>query len=229
MRVLVTRPEPAASATAAALAGHGHQALLAPLLATAPRLWVAPATAPQALLVTSANAVRHGGEGLLAYRSFPVFAVGPATAAALRAAGFGDVRDGGGDVAAALAAAHGAGVSALLHLAGADRTRTRLPAGMTVEVRTVYAARRARALPDTARAALAAGAIDVVLLYSVRSAQAFAALAERAGVARGALHVAALSAKVAAAAGDGWQQVSIAATPNEAALFAAAGLVCDKG
>ena len=100
MRVLVTRPEPAASATAAALAGHGHQALLAPLLATAPRLWVAPATAPKALLVTSANAVRHGGEGLLAYRSLPVFAVGPATAAALRAAGFGDVRDGGGDVAA---------------------------------------------------------------------------------------------------------------------------------
>ena len=64
---------------------------------------------------------------------------------------------------------------------------------------------------------------------AIQAAQAFAALADRTGVARGALHIAALSTKVAAAAGDGWRQVSIAATPNEAALFAAAGLVCDKG
>ncbi|TFU01251.1 uroporphyrinogen III synthase HEM4 [Polymorphobacter arshaanensis] len=229
MRVLVTRPEPAASATAVALAGLGHAALLAPLLVTAPRRWVVPAHGPQALLVTSANAVRHGGEALLAYRALPVYAVGSTTAVALRAAGFGDVCDGGGDVAAALATADAAGISTLLHLAGADRTRAQLPAGMTVDVRIVYAARRARTLPDAARIALAAGEIDVVLLYSARSAQVFAALADRAGVARGALHVAALSAKVAAAAGNGWRHVSIAATPNEAALFAAAGLVCDKG
>jgi uroporphyrinogen-III synthase len=229
MRVLVTRPEPAASATAAALAGLGHTVLLAPLLATEPQPWVAPDTMPHALLVTSANAVRHGGDVLLGLRTLPVFAVGSATAAALRAAGFADVRDGGGDVAAALAAADAAGITALLHLAGANRTRAQLPAGMTVDVRTVYAARRSRALSVAARTALAAGEIDVILLYSARSAQAFATLADRAGVARASLHIAALSAKVAAAAGDGWRQVSIAATPDEAALFAAAGLVCDKG
>ena len=88
MRVLVTRPEPAASATATALAALGHDTVVTPLLAPALRPWTAPATLPQALLVTSANTVRHGGDALRNYQALPVFAVGAATATALRAAGF---------------------------------------------------------------------------------------------------------------------------------------------
>lgn len=229
MRLLVTRPEPAASDTAAALAALGHDALMAPLLVTAPRRWRVPATPPQALLITSANAVRHGGSDLAGWHALPVFAVGAATAAALRAAGFVDVRAGAGDGAAALAAAHAAGVTRLLHLAGADRTALALPPGLACEIRTVYAARRVRALPAPARRALAAGAIDVVLLYSPRSAAVFAALVDRAGLARDRLAIAALSANVAAAAGTGWRRVEPAATPDEAALFAAARRLCDKG
>lgn len=228
MRVLVTRPQPAAALTAAALAAHGDDVLVAPLLATARRRWQPPVVPPQALLITSANAVRHGGD-LAAWHALPVFAVGAATAAALRAAGFADVRAGTADGAAALAAAHAAGVTRLLHLAGADRIPLTPPPGLSCETRTVYAARRARALPAAARRALAAGAIDVVLLYSPRSAAVFATLAARAGLARGGIALAALSANVAAAAGAGWRRIETAVTPDEAALFAAARRVCDKG
>lgn len=229
MRVLVTRPEPAASTTAAALTALGHQALVAPLLHTRAQHWVPPETPPQALLVTSANAVLHGGAALRRYHTLPVFAVGAATASALRSADFADVRPVGPDVAATLAAAQAHGVTVLLYLAGANRTAAVPVAGLLVHVRTVYAARRVRALPAAALAALAAAQIDVVLLYSARSARCFAALAGRAAVERGKVHIAALSPTVAAAAGAGWARISIAAAPTQAALFAAAGLVCDKG
>ena len=39
-------------------------------------------------MLTSANAIRHGGAGLERLRSLPVHAVGEATAAAAREAGF---------------------------------------------------------------------------------------------------------------------------------------------
>lgn len=229
MRVLVTRPEPAAHATAAALAALGHDIILVPLLATVSRRWHPPATPPQALLITSANVIAHGGTALAQYHPLPTFAVGAATAAALHAAGFTDVRTSGPDVVATLAAAHAQGITALLHLAGANRTAATPPAGLSVAVCTVYQARPALQLPETAVTAFAAGQIDVVLLYSARTAQTFATLTDRAGVPRATLHIAALSPKAAASAGTGWARVAIAATPTQAGLFAAAGLVCDKG
>jgi len=229
MRVLVTRPEPAASATATALAALGHDPLVAPLLVTVPRRWQPPATPPAALLITSANAVAHGGATLAPYRALPAFAVGEATAKALHAAGFTDVRAAGPDVAATLTVAHAQRITTLLHLAGANRTRATPPAGLSVAVSTVYQARRASQLPASAITALAAGQIDVVLLYSTRTAQSFAALIDSAGLSRDGLHIAALSPKTAAAAGTGWGRISVATTPTQPALFAAAGLVCDKG
>ena len=51
-----------------------------------------------ALLLTSANALRHGGTGLEQLQSLPAYAVGNATAAAAREAGFEIAGEGDGGV-----------------------------------------------------------------------------------------------------------------------------------
>lgn len=226
MRLLVTRPQPAADASATRLRALGHDVLVSPLLATVATRWAPPDDLPAALLLTSASAVRLGAIPA-AYRALPVFTVGTATAAAARAAGFGDVRDAHGDVAAALALAVHSGVARLLHLAGADRTDPDVPQGLTVDVRTVYAAELA-ALSPVAATALHSGAVDAAMLYSPRTAAHFAALVDAAGVDRAGVALAALSPAVAATAGAGWRAVAVAAEPNEDALFAAVAALCDK-
>ncbi|MEJ8631019.1 uroporphyrinogen-III synthase [Sphingomonas sp. I4] len=87
-----------------------------------------------ALLLTSAQAVRLAGPGLDDLRHKPVVAVGPATAATARAAGLSVVLTGTRDAAAVVAEAKAAGLTRLLHLAGRDRVET------GAMVRTVYAA-----------------------------------------------------------------------------------------
>jgi uroporphyrinogen-III synthase len=100
MRLLVTRPLDESQALAERLEARGHQAAIEPLLTIAPDL-LAPLSLEgvQALLFTSANGVRA-----FALRSprrdLPVYAVGPATAAAAREIGCATVESAGGDVRA---------------------------------------------------------------------------------------------------------------------------------
>jgi uroporphyrinogen-III synthase len=225
--VLVTRPQPLADETAAALRAAGHAALVAPLMETVAVAWTPPAARPDALLMTSPQAALLGGAGLQRLADVPLYAVGERTAAAARDAGLTVAHTGAQDGAAALAAAAADGRRTLLHLAGEDRTDLPVPAGLTVAVATLYAARLAPLAAD-ATASLAAGAVDWVLLFSTRSAAHFAALHDAGGWPRGRLGVAALSPKVLAAAGAGWRAAVAAATPGTAALLAAAGLACDK-
>ena len=103
VRVLITRPREDAEALAEALAVRGVEALVEPLLEIVP---LNPGdfdlAGVQAALLTSANGARAlaAATGL---RDVPVLAVGEATAAAARAAGFAEVAVAGGDVAACLA------------------------------------------------------------------------------------------------------------------------------
>ena len=109
--IAVLRPEPGNGATVAAIEAAGGMAIRLPLFAAAPVAWHAPDPAAfDALLLTSANALRHGGPELAALRSLPVHAVGGATAAAARQAGFAVAHAGTGDGAALVAAAEAAGV-----------------------------------------------------------------------------------------------------------------------
>ena len=71
-RALVLRPEPGAAATLERLAAAGVVGEAMPLFRVLPRAWSPPAGAFDALLLTSANAVRHGGEGLARVRHLPV-------------------------------------------------------------------------------------------------------------------------------------------------------------
>jgi uroporphyrinogen-III synthase len=220
MRVLVTRPLPGGAATVARLRAAGHEALLAPLLELEAVDWDAPETAPQAVMMTSAAAVRLAGAAALAYRAVPMFAVGAATAAAAREAGFADVRVGGSGVQDLLMAMADAGIGTALHLAGEDRTAVDVPDSLTLAIRTVYRARL--------RPLAALPPVDFVLLYSARTAAHFAGEVDRLGAVRSSISVAAISPAALAAAGPGWRRAVAAESPDEDALLAAIGAAWQK-
>jgi uroporphyrinogen-III synthase len=206
LRFAVLRPEPGNAATAARLAG--HDVLRLPLFAIHPLAWAPPPLGDiDALLITSANAVRHGGDAMASLRHLPVIAVGAATARTAEAAGFAVAAVGSGDAQAALALA---GNRRLLHLTGRDHVAL---AG--VPALAVYAADPVEPPP----AVLADLAGRTALLHSPRAARR---LVELVGDARQAIAIAALSPAVAAAAGPGWRDIAIANQPSDAALVTCA-------
>jgi uroporphyrinogen-III synthase len=87
-RLLVLRPQPGASATAERARSLGLDPALIPLFEIEPLEWTAADPAGfDALLLTSANAVRFGGDELKSLLPLPVHAVGAATAEAACEAG----------------------------------------------------------------------------------------------------------------------------------------------
>lgn len=217
--LLILRPQPGAGATAARAAALGFGSAVAPLFVAEPIAWPAPDPARfDAVMMTSANAARLGGDALAAYRALPLYAVGAATAAAARDAGFGDIRTGDRDAAALVEEARRDGITRLLHLAGADHIALDAPSVIRI---IVYAAIER---PDP----LAGVTIDddmIALLHSPRAAARLAALLPRTTRAR--LRIAAISPAAARAAGDGWRAVEIADVPTDPALLAAAARLCD--
>ncbi len=99
-RVLVTRPEPGASETTRRLDSLGFDPIKLPLQETR-RVPVAPEAARHgvvAVAVPSASAVRHApGDLIRQWSGLPCFAVGEATAEAVRTAGFTQVIAAAGD------------------------------------------------------------------------------------------------------------------------------------
>lgn len=215
MRLLVTRPEPGASRTAAALQAAGHTPVVRPLMRTEPLPWALPAGDFDAVMLTSAAAVRHAGASADPLKRLPALCVGEACAEAARAAGFAHAEVAGADAAAVLQRARDFG--RVLHLAGVERTPVTVPPEVALTVCEVY---RARLLPLDDVPAL-----DGALLYSQRSARHFAAEWARLGRRQGLLLLA-ISPAVAAAAGPGWPRLRVAAAPDEASMLAA---LADEG
>jgi uroporphyrinogen-III synthase len=232
VRLLVTRPEPAGERTAALLRTRGHDVLVAALLRVEVLADADLGPGPWAgLIVTSANAARalaaHPRRAEL--MALPLFAVGRRSAEAARAVGVADVVSADGDardLVRLVAARRAAATVPLLYLAGADRAvdlAAELSAhGIPLRTVVVYRTVEAAAFPAPVRAALAAGALDGVLHFSRRSAEAFVACAQAAGLRERALASAhyCLSAQVAkplAAAGAG--RIHVSPRPDEAALL----------
>ncbi len=215
-RLFILRPQPGASATADKARALGLQPVVAPLFKVEPVAWRPPEPARfDALLLTSANAVRHGGEQLQQLRGLPVHAVGSATAEAARAAGFNVASTGTDDVDRLLGSLEAE--LKLLHLCGADR---RAPAEPRQDI-TSLPVYRATPLKDAKLDGLSG---HVAAVHSPRAAARLAELvADRSAVA-----LAAISAAAAAAAGHGWQRVAIASGPTDAALLATAAELCEK-
>ncbi|KQS03186.1 uroporphyrinogen-III synthase [Sphingomonas sp. Leaf357] len=214
----VLRPEPGNAATVARIEALEMRAMSLPLFEVAPLAWTPPdAQAHDALILTSANALRHGGVGLAALRALPVFAVGAVTAAAARKAGFRVVAIGAADAATLLAQAETHGVSRALYLGGRDRMVA--TGGIVTAAIAVYASLALPIRPER----IVRLRHQVALLHSVRAARAFAGLVGD----RAAHRIAALSPAILAAAEGGWDRAVSAAVPTDDALIAAAAALAD--
>lgn len=238
--VLLTRPVEDAAPLARRLEALGHRAVVEPLLTIRYLDSIAvDLSGVQALAFTSANGVRaliHARPDA-AKAGLPVFAVGAATAAAARDAGFASVTSGAGDVeslarviVAQTSPGAGAllhpGAGAILHIAGRERAGDLVAAlqdaGFTARRLVLYAAEGVTALSGETQAALRAGQIDDVIIFSPRTARQFVTLITQArlqgAVAR--LRLVALSARVAEAAKPlAFATVSVASRPDQDALL----------
>ncbi|MEO6041628.1 MAG: uroporphyrinogen-III synthase [Croceibacterium sp.] len=222
--LFVIRAEPGCGATVTRARALSLPASGFPLSAIAHREWQAPpASSVDALLVGSANVFRHGGAGLAALRSVPVYAVGEITARAARAAGFAVAAAGTGGLQAVLSEVPRA--ARLLRLAGDEHVPLGVPAGVTMDTRVVYAATPV-ALPPALADVLRGAA--VVLLHSGAGARHFADECDRLGLSRNGIALAALGPRILAAAGGGWRAARAAHEPSEAALLALAGDLCHE-
>jgi uroporphyrinogen-III synthase len=235
VRLLITRPQPDAERTAAALRADGHSVMVVPLLRIEPLLDAEIGGGPwAAILVTSANAARAIADHrrFAELRTVPAIAVGERSAAALRAAGFAAVSSAAGaaaDLTRLVAARLKKGVP-LLYLAGADRSGDiagDLSAqGFPVDIAVIYRVVAASIMPPAAAEALANG-IDGVLHFSRRSAEAYVSTTRAADLEHVALkklvHFC-MSAQVAETlARAGAADIRVAGKPTEAALLGLIG------
>lgn len=220
--LLVLRPNPGNAATMARIEGAGLSAISLPLFEVAARAWQPSGGNFDALLLTSANAVRFGGDSLASLRHLPVLAVGAATAAAARDADFRVILTGANDAQALLAEAKAQGTACALHLGGIDTTIA--TGGIVACSIPVYASEPRAIMPE----ALAGLGDAIALVHSARAAKRFLQLIDEAGVARGGISVAAISPAVAAAAGVGWRTVAAARTPDDGELITAAAALAER-
>lgn len=185
VRMLVTRPEPDASETAARLAALDIEASVCPLLRFAPLPTGLPdAKGFAALALTSANALRALEErgALASFLGLKVYAVGDRTAERARAAGFREVESAGGDFGdLAELLAHASPAGPVFYPCGreqsGDLAKSLAPYGVMVITAQVYAMDRVPDLPADILIGLDKGGIDAALFYSRRTAEAFVALA----------------------------------------------------
>jgi uroporphyrinogen-III synthase len=170
-----------------------------------------PAGTFDALLITSANAVRLGG----ALPDLPVHAVGETSAAASADAGLTVTTVGTGGVEALLDTLPGD--LRLLHPAGEERIIPR-SAGQHITSVTVY---RMVPLPLPAAAAFEGA---VVLIHSPAAGRRLA----DAALARERVRVAAISQAAAMTCGSGWQRCEAADEPSDRALLGLAAKLCKE-
>lgn len=201
--IAVLRPEPGNRVTASAIEAAGRVAIRLPLFTAKPVAWSVPDAADfDALLLTSANAVRHGGPQLDGLLALPVHAVGHVTAEAARRIGFRIAHIGTSGAEALVAEAEAAGVRRALLLGGRERMLG--SGGVVAQAITVYASETLDIEPEAA--VRLRGAIALV-----QSARAGARLAELVAPDHRAItSIVAISARAAEAAGPGWRGVEIA-------------------
>lgn len=219
--LVILRPEPGGSISAERAESMGFDDIVrTPLFKVRRVEWTVPeADRFDAMLLTSANAPRHAGAGLESLKRLPVHAVGEATAKAARAAGLmvDTVGDGGiGDLLGRLGKPQ-----RLLHLCGQHR-RAAEQGEHTIIAVPVYSA-VAREEPN----GLDRLPGSVVCVHSPRGGERLAALVERECLDRHEIVIAAISAAAAEACGEGWAEVAVASSPDDASLLALAKRLCE--
>ncbi len=223
--VLITRPEPAASATAERVARIGFFPVVAPMLVVAAARLPRPRPPLQAILVTSANAVPALG----AFdRTTMLLAVGDATADHARRAGFSNVHSAGRDAEALVVLAARLchpGRGPLFLASGAGQglalAATLRAAGFDLRRGVAYGTRAATVLPQVAIDALEGTRLRHAMFFSAATARAFVAcMVSRAGQ-LGGMEALAISSQTAVALNPlPWLRIRVASHPNQDELVA---------
>lgn len=223
--LIVIRPQPSCDATLAEARKLGFTAFGFPLFVVKGVAWDPPdPDQVDALLIGSANALRHGGAALSAFRGKPAYAVGKTTAEAARAAELDVIAVGEGGLQSVLdsvLARH----RHLLRLAGKRRTVLEPPEGTSIEERIVYAS---EPLPMPTELVAMLRQPAVVLLHSAEAARHFAEQCDAHGIDRSGVSLVAIAPRVADAAGEGWESVAVAETPANNAMLALALHMCER-
>jgi len=231
MLILVTRAFDEAQRTAARLAARGHETVVSPVIEIVPTGAIWPAGLVDAVIATSARAFElfSGPPDWPlpeARRLMPLLLVGARTEGAARERGFG-----GPALTAPCAAELGAKIELcfsapcrFVYLAGRERRpdleNKLAELGHTAEVVEVYAAQPAEFLTREAVLLSETGKIAAVLHYSRRSAEIYLRLAQEAGLDVSRVnHVCISSSAAAPLLSAGINEVLVAKTPNEEAMF----------
>ncbi|MCC2601411.1 uroporphyrinogen-III synthase [Sphingopyxis yananensis] len=220
--LLIIRPQPVAEQSCQRAQALGLDAHSLPLFAAQAIRWAVPDIAPyDALLVTSAQAMRLGGAGLQQLLPLPVYAVGAASADAARAKGFRVEQVGDSDGQTLLGEMQTKGIRTILWLNGRDHSV--LDGGLAQLHRLpCYAVDRIAPPPQWHDLVKNEA---VLMAHSTRAAEYLNDLVPSP---RDHLTLIAISSKVAAAAGAGWGQMLVADHPTDAAMLAVAAKLCHK-
>jgi uroporphyrinogen-III synthase len=176
--------------------------------------WEAPGPDQfDALLFTSANALRHGGEQLQVYRGLRAYAVGESTAEAARRGGFDIAATGDSGIDRLLASIEPD--LKLLHFCGEHRTEATAVRQQIMHV-PVYRSEEIENIE------LPRGTRLLALIHSPRAGHRLAQIVKD----RASIGIAAISRAAAAGAGQGWQKVDVAQEPTDDALLALAARLC---
>lgn len=208
MRVLITRPEREATTLATALAQRGHVPVIAPLfhleILHPPASFATDLAECQAVLLSSANGARALAEAS-EQRGKPILAVGDTTASTAEGLGFVSVVSAAGDgraLADLVRTRLDPKAGPLLHVSGVDIAQdfaaALAPDGFEVRRVALYEAREEAALPDSARAAIEARALDAAIFFSPRASDLFARLVQEAGLSASLSNVTAIAISPAA-------------------------------
>ncbi|MGV3579544.1 uroporphyrinogen-III synthase [Brevundimonas sp.] len=213
----ITRAQPGAERTAERLTDLGFTPVVASLLTIRPLDIRPDLTGIEALAFTSRNGVKAFAAGS-PVPALPIFAVGDATAAAAREAGFTDVRSADGDLRAlaALIRTEGAGLT-ILHPAAAEPAGDLAAlVGDTARITTVAVYEAVETSPAPPEV------WNAVLIHSPRAARALAVrLSPEAVADRIAVAISPAAAEPLTA--TGFAEIRIAEVPTEDGLLAALG------
>jgi uroporphyrinogen-III synthase len=224
-RILITRPEPGATETAARLTALGFSPILAPVLSIVFREIRVP-DGVAATLLTSRNAVAACPRSV---HDRPVFAVGTATAMRATDAGFSRVFNADGDaealailVADTLSPADGSLFLPTAQGQGGDLATSLRKRRFHVIRRVAYQAVGVPTLPEAAASHLRDHQLAAAMFFSGETARHFVNLVHTAGLCDTVRDVEAVSISERAAVALRplpWRRISVATRPNQDAML----------
>lgn len=225
-RVLITRPEPGATETAARLTALGLVPVIAPVLSIKANE-LRPPDRLAATILTSRNAIRACPSALFRH---PAFAVGTATAASAAQAGFTHVCNADGDavalaklIASTLSPADGTLFLPCGQGQGNALAASLRQSGFRVLRRVAYRAVGADILPESAVASLHQGQLTAAMFFSGETSRHFVRLLWAAALTDTVSNVQAVSISERAAMALRhlrWRCIKVAAKPNQDAMLA---------